>query len=456
MAKGPKETPAEKKREKSKSLLMNWVNVSVMNVENERMRMLLYDGVTGLPTVSLVVADVEKTLTSHSQVGLVHIELEKTSTVQENLGYTAVDHILNHIAGFLQTFKGKILRADDIVTAVMRNGSEFAIILSPPRKNQYIAFEDVLSVRNRLMRGLRDKLRSSLDQSIYRMLHLRAGIAIIEKVADQPAEHLLALALESARTMAAERDLEKKEKQIDRLRAALDDGSISLVHQPVVELKNYKSIGYEALSRGPEGLEHPEFLFKLAVAGDMTSKLDKICRVQALAHASEMPEGILFVNVHPLALNDPSFLDTAEQLRSGAFGIDKDSVVFEISENFMTTDPTAFRHALSLLQANGLRLCIDDAGSGFYMGLELIARTKPDYVKINSHIVRDIDKDEVKRELAATIAKFAEGAGATVIAEAVETEAELKTLKNLGLKYAQGFLFAEPAAGYPAVKKPAS
>lgn len=454
MAKKSSESPAERHRESSKSLLMNWVNVRVMSVENDKMRLLLHDGVTGLPTVSLMITDIEKTLSEHTQVGLVHLELEKTPKLHESMGYAAFEHLLNHIAGFLQTFKGKVIREDDKVTAVMRNGNEFAIILSPPRQNKSIAYEDLLTIRNRLVRSLRDKLRETVDQSIYRKIHIIAGVAAIEAIPGQPADLLLAEALESARSHAAEREMEKKEAEIDLLRVALDEGTINVVFQPIVDVDNNEIIGFEALSRGPEGLGHPEYLFKLAIEGDLAGKLDRLCRENALGLAKDMPPGKMFINLHPLAVNDPDFPEMVDRLHKGLYGIKEENVVFDLSENYMTYDPATFQHALSVLQSNGLRLCVDDAGSGYYMGLELIAHTRPDFVKINGHIIRGIDKDEVKRELAATIKNFAEKAGSSVIAEAVETESELRALKDIGIQYAQGFLFAKPAAGYPKINKP--
>lgn len=453
MAREPKESPAEKNRERSNSLLLNWVNIRVMNVENDKMRLLLHNDVTGLPTVSLVISEIEKTLASHTQVGLIHIELEKTPKLQESMNYTAFEHLMNHIASILQTFKGQVIRADDTITAVMRNGNEYALIMSPPRKNQSIAYEDLLTVRNRLVRSLRDKLRSTVDQGIYRKLHLIAGVALIEALPDMPTDLLLAQALESARSHAAERDMEKKETEIDRLRVALDEGTISVVFQPIVDIKSGKAIGYEALSRGPKGLEHPEYLFKLAIEGDLTGKLDRVCREQALRQAKDMPSGKMFINLHPLAVNDPDFPKMVDRLHEGAYGVEANKIVFDLSENYMTYDPATFQRALTVLQTNGLGVCVDDAGSGYYMGLELIAYTKPEFVKINGHIIRDIDKDDVRRELAATIRKFAEKAGSKVIAEAVETNEELDVLKKLGIKYAQGYLFAKPAAGYPEIAK---
>jgi EAL domain-containing protein (putative c-di-GMP-specific phosphodiesterase class I)/GGDEF domain-containing protein len=451
LAKKSKASTTEKHHDYSTNLLMNWVNVRVMSVENDKMRLLLHDSITGLPTVSLVISEIEKTLASHTQVGLIHIELEKTPKLQESLSHDAFEHLMNHIASLLQTFKGHVIRADDTITAVMRNGNEYAIIMSPPRKNQAIAYDDLLTVRNRLLRSLRDKLRSTVDQNVYRKLHLIAGIALIESIPGQLVDLLLAEALESARAHAANRDMDKKEVEIDRLRVALDEGTISVVWQPIVDIKTGKAIGYEALSRGPENIEHPEYLFKLAIEADLAGQLDRFCREQALGQAKNMPPGQMFINLHPLAVVDPDFLEMVERLKKGDYGVDADTIVFDLSENYMTYNPATFQEALGVLQANGLNLCVDDAGSGYYMGLELITHIKPKYVKINGHIIRDIDKDKVKRELAATIHKFAEAAGSDVIAEAVETNEELATLKKLGVKFAQGYLFAKPAAEFPII-----
>jgi EAL domain-containing protein (putative c-di-GMP-specific phosphodiesterase class I) len=93
---------------------------------------------------------------------------------------------------------------------------------------------------------------------------------------------------------------------------------------------------------------------------------------------------------------------------------------------------------------------VDDVGSG-YSGLKSIAELKPDFIKIDMALIRDLHLHPIKQDLTGTISRFATGSGITLIAEGVESREELATLKTLGVRYAQGYLFARPGPAFPVV-----
>lgn len=453
MVKKAPKSSATRRLEQKNRYLTNWVNVRNLHGDTAKMQLLLRDEVTGLSTLSYVISDMETTLANRSQIGLIYIELEKTEKLINDIGLPVFKELLHNVAGYLQTFKGNVIRTDDTIKAVLRNSNEYAVILSPPRKTQTFSYENLLIIRNRLLRNLREKLRSTIDAHIYRKLHLRAGAALITALSGYPAELLLAEALEIARSQSVERKLKTIEAELAMVNASSDKGAINLAFQPVVDITTNLPIGYEALSCSPKGSRQPHCLFKIAVESDLACRLEKRYWEQAFSQAKDMPPGKLFISLNPWAVDNPAFKDILKQLEKGVYGVAKKDVVFGLSENYMTYDPASFHQALSVLHDNGFNMCLDDAGSGYYMGLELIAHTRPEFVKINGQIISGIDQNWPKEELAATIKTFAENAGSTVIAEAVETPAELAILKKLGIRYAQGYLFAKPAAGYPKVNK---
>lgn len=121
-----------------------------------------------------------------------------------------------------------------------------------------------------------------------------------------------------------------------------------------------------------------------------------------------------------------------------------DRVVLEITEHDAVEDYEGLVGALTPLRARGTRVAIDDAGAGF-ASLRHTLQLAPDIVKVDISLTRDIDTDRGRRALAKALISFADEMGMTIVAEGIESEAELKTLRDLGVKYGQGFYLAEPA-----------
>jgi EAL domain-containing protein (putative c-di-GMP-specific phosphodiesterase class I) len=126
-----------------------------------------------------------------------------------------------------------------------------------------------------------------------------------------------------------------------------------------------------------------------------------------------------------------------------AFGADAHRIVVEITEHEPVEDYDRLTAALERLRAAGVRVAIDDAGAGF-ASLRHTLRLRPDIVKIDISIVRDLDRDRGKRALASALARFADEMGMAVVAEGIESRAELEALLELGVVMGQGFHLAEP------------
>jgi EAL domain-containing protein (putative c-di-GMP-specific phosphodiesterase class I) len=118
-------------------------------------------------------------------------------------------------------------------------------------------------------------------------------------------------------------------------------------------------------------------------------------------------------------------------------------LVLEVTEHKEITDYPAFRQAVRGLGAR-VRLAVDDAGAGF-AGLRHIVELRPSFVKLDRQLIADINSDDARQAMVAGMVHFARNSGCWLIAEGVETEAELSCLRSLQLRYMQGYLLGQPA-----------
>ncbi len=220
------------------------------------------------------------------------------------------------------------------------------------------------------------------------------------------------------------------------VRTILDDRAFESVFQPIVELETGARVGFEALTRFADGTP-PDQQFQAAAVQGLGAELEAETLRAALAAASQLPAGAwISLNV------SPSFVLAGEPLRS-ILGEAPRSLVLEVTEGQAITDYPAFRKALTTLRPD-LRLAVDDAGAGF-ASLRHISELRPALVKLDRAFVAELDGDPVRQALVAGLHHFADAVGCSIIAEGIETDAELAALKALGIRFGQGFLLGRPA-----------
>jgi EAL domain-containing protein (putative c-di-GMP-specific phosphodiesterase class I) len=209
------------------------------------------------------------------------------------------------------------------------------------------------------------------------------------------------------------------------------------VFQPVVQLETRGIVGYEALTRFRDGTR-PDQRFSEAHTAGMTILLETACLREQLEAAAWLPQGTwLSLNVSPaLAGAVVPLIATLERTER--------DVVLEITEHVEISDYRKLVGALELLRGRA-RLAVDDAGAG-YAGLRHILELRPQFVKLDISLVRHVDTDQARQAMVAGMAHFARNSGCQLIAEGIETEAELTELVRLGVTLGQGFLFGKPAS----------
>ena len=244
----------------------------------------------------------------------------------------------------------------------------------------------------------------------------------------------------AARNAVEEKAAREVEAMRARVRSAIDSGGPRMVFQPIAEVDSRRTVAYEALARFDQAPSRtPDVWFDEAARVGLSAPLELSAVANALDVLPHLPaDAALTINISPEVVTGP---DLAPMLDRADI---RERVVVEITEHLRIADYGSLVAALDHLRAGGLRVAVDDAGAGF-ASLQHILRLRPDIIKLDIGLVRDIDTDPVKRSLAAALVNFAEETGATLIAEGVETAAELATLTGLGVRWAQGYHLGRPA-----------
>lgn len=223
---------------------------------------------------------------------------------------------------------------------------------------------------------------------------------------------------------------------IARLDALYGAGGPHPIYQPVVTLDRLDVVGYEALSRFPVGSPSPTEWFRATSAAGLGTDLELRALANAVRALPHIP-GYLAVNVSPATVRTPGF---ARQLAA----LPLERLVLELTEHEQIHDYASVTESLRPLRAEGLRIAVDDAGAGFASMAHILALV-PDLIKLDISLVRHIDVDVPRQAMAAALTAFAVTTGAGVIAEGVETAAELECLRSLGIGYGQGYHLGRPA-----------
>jgi EAL domain-containing protein (putative c-di-GMP-specific phosphodiesterase class I) len=261
-------------------------------------------------------------------------------------------------------------------------------------------------------------------------------------------ERLIERLIEDSKTMAKFQKFKGEIRNKEKLQELIIKEEIKIVFQPIVELNTNKVMGYEALSRGPEGTEYenPYFLFDIAREVGLIFELDRICRRKGLIHAARLDQKAkVFINCLPTTIHDPEF--KGAYLRDFLEDIKRipNNVVMEISEREAINNYPVFREAMAYYSDLGFSIAVDDTGAG-YSSLEAIVELQPDFLKLDISMVRGIDRNLLKQEMTKAMISFAGSMNAIIIAEGIETKEELETVKKLGIPLGQGFLLGRPSS----------
>lgn len=233
----------------------------------------------------------------------------------------------------------------------------------------------------------------------------------------------------------------------------LQNGGLYSVFQPIVEAaRPSQPFAYECLMRGR--LEDGAAvgagpLLEAARAADLLFHLDREARLTAIRdgarHGIETP---LFINFNPTAIYDPQFCLRTTVAAAQRSGMDGERFVFEVIESDSVDDAGHLLQILRFYRDAGFRVALDDLGAG-YASLNLLAQLRPDFVKFDRQLIQAVHQDEYQQKVVRKLIEMAQDLGIRTIAEGIEQRQEWEWMRDAGVDYVQGYLFARPACPPP-------
>ena len=220
----------------------------------------------------------------------------------------------------------------------------------------------------------------------------------------------------------------------------------AMAFQPIVDVETGKAFAYEALVRGVDGSGAASVLSR--VTAENRYSFDQACRVMAIesALAAGLMDGDarLSINFLPNAVYSPLACIQLTMRTAKTAGLPIDRLIFEFTEDEEMGSPEHVSSIIDTYKKIGFSVAIDDFGAG-HSGLGMFARFAPDELKLDMALIRAIEADPRRRAIVRSIVSMCAELDTLVIAEGIETAAEARTLRELGVRYHQGYWYARPA-----------
>lgn len=395
-----------------------------------------HDHLTGALSSAAFRAELERAsarASTAAPVSLLLLDLDGFGVVNKTLGHAAGDALLATLAGEMREALGPNCRLGRL------GGDEFAVIVpaADPGPQAERLLETVTSRGEDAPRlnGCMGVAQAPRDGGSGEAL-LRAG-DIALRVAKRSygtgrISHYAGESLSGEGARAA----------LSRL---IEGDGLSMVVQPIVDLRTMSVHAYEALARfGEHGARRsPVHWFSLAEEFGERDALERACLRAALDLFGERPPEVrISVNLSaPVLLDDRTLQMLAEHA-------DLDGLILEITEEALVRGDGQLQAAIAPLRARGACLAVDDMGAG-YSGLRQITTVHPSYLKLDRSLVSGIDADDDRTALVGALVSYADHVGSLLVAEGIERPAELERLRKLGVPLAQGFHLGRPAAPWP-------
>ncbi|WP_456324707.1 EAL domain-containing protein [Desulfonauticus submarinus] len=396
---------------------------------------------------------IEKIISQYPLVTIGYLRIHDAQLLEELYGKDFINSFIKEINNFLSNEINKLqTKIGWDVDYVSPEKYEFVILWGnvSPIHNYTWDLDSIFYLKINLENRLKEKFLPTIGQKP------RIRIACTSFLPKQKKtwQKSFLECLNKLRSQAKTKIKVKKLKLANEFQSILYENQISILYQPIINLINGNILGWEALSRGPENnfFYSPLVLFNFAEEAGELFALEKVCRENAIRKIGPIKSGQkLFLNIHPHTLADPGFTPGKTHEILKASGLTPENIVFEITEKHSIKDFSLFYKTLNHYRSQGFQIAVDDAGAG-YSGLWTIAELCPDYIKIDGDLVRNIDRDPIKRALMETMVTFADKVGSKIIAEGIESKNELNALRDMGAHFGQGYYLARPQ--YPKPNNP--
>jgi diguanylate cyclase (GGDEF)-like protein/PAS domain S-box-containing protein len=431
-------------------LVAQVVDVTEIRLAEEMLaHQALHDPLTKLPNRTLgldrIQQALDRTRRSRRRVAVLACDIDRFDVVNDSIGPEHGDEILVEIANRVQT----VLRATD--TAARMAGDEFVVVC-----------EDVLDEREAVL--VADRITAAVREPIdiasrSVVLSMSIGIALSSGPTGDATALLrdagaaLHRAKENGRGGWDVVDDDLRRRAVDRLdiehalRAGLAHGDLRLHFQPIVDLRTGAMVGREALVRWQHptrGLLGPAWFLPVAEETGLIEDVGRWVLSRAAAVAAQTPEqGYVAVNVSPSQVMRAGLLADVEATLD-LTGLEPQNLVIELTESVMLGAAPAGRKELHRLDDLGVRLVVDDFGTGF-SALSYLRDLPVSGIKVDRSFTAGLGHDPQCERIVEALTGLAHGLGVDLVAEGVETEAQRALLAEVGCQHAQGYLFGRPA-----------
>ncbi|BCA55084.1 Response regulator receiver modulated diguanylate cyclase/phosphodiesterase [Nitrospira sp. KM1] len=413
------------------------------------------DSLTGLPNRSLFLDRLDRVF-RQTQRHLVHpfavlyLGLDGIRVVQDSLGPSVADQLLIEVS---QRLLRRVRTAD---TVARIEGSDFAFLLDNLKVGN-----NATRVAERLHQSLQTPMRV-LDKDIFLTGHI--GIALFQEgyASGEQVLRDAATAMHRAKACGSEKfvifDKVMHEQAMERLRLEADlrqaivREEFRLHYQPIVSLRSGVITGFESLIRWQHpvhGLWAPDRFLDMAAELGLVTQLGswgirEAARQLAVWQRTfpDLRPLTISVNVTAQQFSQPDFLPLLHEVLSHS-QIEVSSLKIEITESDMMQNSQLVAETLKQMESRNIESCLDDFGTG-YSSLSHLQQLPIQFLKIDQSFVRRLGSDDDALAIVKAIVVLAHQLGRQVIAEGIETERQLTTLRSLGCEFGQGYWFAKP------------
>ena len=408
-----------------------------------------HDGLTGLPNRLLLQEALAGMIAAAASrpVVLLLVDLDRFKEVNDTLGHPTGDRVLIEVASRLRR------EAGTTATVARMGGDEFVLLLRPDIDDPYAE-----RLARRLVRALSEPMRVGYHE-------IRVGASV--GIADEPgsggdgdallrnADIALYRAKADGRGTVRRFDpsmiteIESRTALEADLRAAIEEGAISVEFEAQIDTETLIPAGFEALARWrhpARGAVPPVVFIPLAEECGLIHMLGASVLRQACTAAVGWPAGCrVAVNISPSQLLDPGLPELVRDTLATT-GLVPDRLELEITEGVLLSEERRVLATLHALKQMGVRLVLDDFGTG-YSSLSYLLKLPVDRVKIDKSFVQRQPFDPAARAIVEAIIELSLHLGLALTAEGVETEQHLAVLRQQGCSVVQGWLFARPMRG---------
>lgn len=425
--------------------------------EESARRLALQDVLTGLPNRRLMgerLAHALITAKRERQFGaLLLLDIDNFKDVNDSLGHAAGDELLRQVAQKIQAS----VRQTDTVARI--GGDEFAVILERVDVSLHATIPVVLDIAEKLREEINTAYSVGGNSAI---ASTSIGIVLFCDDADKPDELLkqadLALykAKEEGRNRLAffdpklQSEINIRTELLKELRVAAKNNELMLYYQPIVDV-NCKITGVESLIRWSHqrlGVVSPGSFIPIAEKSNLIHPIGEWVLTEACSQLAKWQSDALrnswtiAVNVSAKQFHEKDFVDLVLRVLEET-GASADKLRLELTESMLHRDLDETVSKMQALRARGVRFALDDFGTG-YSSLSYLKKLPLDQLKIDRSFVADMTTNTNDAAIAKTVLSLAENLGLNVVAEGVETEAQMAFLKKNGCQGYQGYLFSKP------------